>query len=112
MVVESPPVRDLIGTVLAREHYDVSLQDIPGAQDVLSRSDAQIDLLITHTPWEFEPFLPSMRVLYVSGAPDSDYLKTHHSTGLRFLQKPFRFEGLLSSVRELLTAAPGPIPHP
>lgn len=112
LVVESPAVRDLIGRVLTKEHYGVILKDIPGAQDVLSQPDAQIDLLITHEPWQFEPFLPSMRVLYVSGAPDGAYLQKHRSGGLRFLQKPFRFEGLLASVRELLSAVPDPIHHP
>jgi hypothetical protein len=112
LVVESPAVRDLIGTVLTKEHYEVILEDIPGAQGVLSQPDTQVGLLITHEPWRFEPFLPSMRVLYVSGAPDGEYLQKHRANGLRFLQKPFRFEGLLASVRELLSAVPDPIRHP
>ena len=88
------------------------LKDIASAQDILRKPEQQIDLLITHEPWEFEPFLPSMRVLYVSGAPDGEFLQKHRSSGLRFLQKPFRFEGLLGSVRELLSAGPVPTRRP
>ena len=112
LIVESPPVQGLLGTVLAKERYDVILRDIPEARDMLSRSDTPIGLLITDQPWHFEPFLPALPVLYLSGAPDGEYLQTHRSCGIRFLQKPFRFEGLLSNVRELLSAAPAPSRRP
>jgi DNA-binding NtrC family response regulator len=118
--VETSSVRNLIGAVLEKEHYAVVLEDIPGARQFLQADTAPIDLLITNEPWWFEPFASGLRVLYVSGAPDREFLEKHRSATFGYLQKPFRFQELLLSVHLLLqrkeeaaaaTAAPCPIPH-
>jgi len=102
LVVESAPVRNLIGTVLGKEHYPVLLEDTAGGREILQRSEPPIDLLITNEPWWFEPFRPGLRVLYVSGAPDREFLQKHRSDRFGYLQKPFRFQALLEAVRQLL----------
>ena len=78
------------------------MQDIAGGQQILQKPASQIGLLITNEPWWFEPFAPGMRVLYVSGAPDREFLQKHRSDVFGYLQKPFRFQELLSGVRSLL----------
>ena len=102
VVVESSSVRNLIGTVLEKEHYNAQLEDAAGALELLRRQDVQIDLLITNEPWWFVPFRPGMRVLYISGAPDSDFLRKHRNESMGYLQKPFRFHELMDGVRTLL----------
>jgi DNA-binding NtrC family response regulator len=119
LVVESSSVRNLIGAVLEKEQYTVVLEDVPGARQLLQAA-ASIDLLITNEPWWFEPFASGLRVLYVSGAPDREFLQKHRSATFGYLQKPFRFQELLLSVHLLLerqgeaaaTVAPCPIPRP
>ena len=82
---------------------------------------ATFELLITNEPWWFEPYAAGLRVLYISGAPDREFLQQHRSATFGYLQKPFRFQELLLSVHLLLrhsgqavtpTAEPCPIPHP
>ena len=100
LIVESAPVRNLIGAVLEKEHYNVLLADVDEARRMLERG--AVDLLITNEPWWFEPFPSGMRVLYVSGAPDREFLQRYPAGTVAFLQKPFRFQNLLLSVHLLL----------
>jgi len=120
LVVESSSVRNLIGAVLEKECYSVVLEDIPGGRRLLQADSALYDLLITNEPWRFEPFATGLRVLYVSGAPDRDFLQSHRSATFGYLQKPFRFQELLLSVhllahqpmeRVAAIAVPCPSPH-
>jgi hypothetical protein len=120
LVVESTSVRNLIGAVLEKERYQVVLEDVPRGQKLLQTDDARFDLIITNEPWWFEPFPPGLRILYVSGAPDREFLQKHRSRMFGYLQKPFRFQELLLSVHLLLqpreepaaTAVPCPSHHP
>jgi DNA-binding response OmpR family regulator len=100
LIVESASVRNLIGAVLERERYNVLLADVDSARQMLGAGG--IDLLISNEPWQFEPFPPRLRVLYVSGAPDREFLQRHSAGTVAFLQKPFRFQTLLLSVHLLL----------
>lgn len=100
LVVENASVRNLIGAVLEKESYAVLLADPVDALEMVRRRP--VDLLITNEPWRFEPFLPDLRVLYISGAPDRDFLQSHRSERFGYLQKPFRFRGLLEGVQGLL----------
>lgn len=102
LVVESPSVRNLIGAVLEKENYKVLLEEAEGAAEVLRRG--AVDLLITNEPWRFEEFLGRVRVLYISGAPDKDFLQSHWGVRFGYLQKPFRFQGLMDGVRGLVGA--------
>ena len=99
LIVESASVRNLIGAVLEKERYQVVLAELAQAQAMVR---AGVDLLITNEPWLFEPFRPGMRVLYVSGAPDREFLQRYPAETVAFLQKPFRFQNLLLSVHLLL----------
>jgi len=101
VVVESAPVGHLIGAVLEKAGYRVVLADTPAAKDALR--DAPADLLITNEPWSFEPFAAGLRVLYISGAADKEFLQRYPAHQVAFLQKPFRFQNLLLSVHLLLT---------
>jgi DNA-binding NtrC family response regulator len=122
LVVESSSVRNLIGAVLEKESHRVVLEDVTRARQLVRTDSARFDLLITNEPWWFEPFSPDLRVLYVSGAPDREFLQTHRSATFGYLQKPFRFQELLLSVHLLLqsreeeaalpTAVPCLSPHP
>jgi len=102
LIVESPPVRNLIGAVLEKEHYTVLLEDTAGALEALRRGDRTIELLITNEPWHFEPYPVGMRVLYISGAPDRQFLQERQGELFGYLQKPFRFHELLQRVKALL----------
>ena len=102
LVVESTSVRNLIGAVLQKERYQVVLEDVPRGRKVLQDDAARFDLLITNEPWWFEPYPPGLRVLYVSGAPEREFLQTHRSPTFGYLPKPFRFQELLLSVHLLL----------
>jgi len=104
LIVETPPVRNLIGTVLEKERYTVLLEDTAGALEALRRGDRKIDLLITNEPWHFEPYRAGMRILYISGAPDREFLRERQSEVFGYLQKPFRFHELLLRVKDLLPA--------
>ena len=99
LVVESTSVRNLIGAVLEKERYQVVLEDAPHAKNLLQTGDANIDLLITNEPWDFEPFPAGLRILYVSGAPDREFLQKYRSETFGYMQKPFRFQELLLNVR-------------
>src|SRR4051794_11508305 len=79
LVVESTSVRILIGAVLEKERYQVVLEDAPHAKSLLQTGNATFDLLITNEPWDFEPFPAGLRILYVSGAPDREFLQKHRS---------------------------------
>ena len=92
-------MRNLIGAVLEKERYNVVLADVERARAAV---EGGVDLLITNEPWLFEPFRAGMRVLYVSGAPDREFLQRYPAETVAFLQKPFRFQNLLLSVHLLL----------
>jgi hypothetical protein len=117
LVVESSSVRNLIGAVLEKERYSVVLEDISGARRLLQADTEPFDLLITNEPWWFEPYAAGLRVLYLSGAPDREFLQKHRSATFGYLQKPFRFQELLLSVHLLVhqavqPAAPIAVPCP
>jgi len=100
LVAENASVRNLIGTVLEKERYAVLLADPVDALEMIRHRP--VDLLITNEPWRFEPFLPNLPILYISGAPDREFLQSHRSEMFAYLQKPFRFRGLLEGVHALL----------
>ncbi len=104
LVVESSSVRNLIGAILEKERYQVVLEDVPNGQKLLQTDSERFDLLITNEPWWFEPFPSGLRVLYVAGAPEREFLQKHRSRRFGYLQKPFRFQELLLSVHLLVQA--------
>ena len=108
LVAENASVRNLIGTVLEKERYAVLLADPVEALELVRRRP--VDLVITNEPWRFEPFLPDLSVLYISGAPDREFLQSHRSETFGYLQKPFRFRGLLEGVQSLLRGRRAPRP--
>ncbi len=109
LVVESSSVRNLIGAVLEKERYQPVLEEVGRARELLA-DGAAIDLLITNEPWLFEPLPEGLRVLYVSGAPDREFLQSRRCPTFGYLQKPFRFQELLRSVHLLLAASAEPCP--
>ena len=84
------------------------LEDVPHGQELLQTNSERFDLLITNEPWWFEPFPPGLRVLYVAGAPEREFLKKYRTPGFGYLQKPFRFQELLLSVHLLVQARVAP----
>jgi len=102
LVVESSSVRNLIGAVLEKERYSVVLADVAHGRKLLQMDGDRFDLLITNEPWYFEPFEPGLSILYVSGAPDREFLQKHRSPTFGYLPKPFRFQELLSSAQDLI----------
>ena len=96
-------MRNLIGAVLEKERYHLLLADLAEGRQAVA--EARVDLLITNEPWSFEPFPAGMRVLYISGAPDREFLQRYAAETVAFLQKPFRFQNLLLSVHLLLQGA-------
>jgi hypothetical protein len=101
LVVESPSVRNLIGTLLEKEGFTTVLEDVPRGRHTLAQAGHTVAMLITNEPWRFEPFPENVAVLYVSGAPNREFLERHHAGQLRFLQKPFHLQELILSVHLL-----------
>jgi len=84
------------------------LEDVASGRKLIEGRSADFDLLITNEPWLFEPFPEGLRVLYISGAPDREFLQRHRSPTFGYLQKPFRFQELLLSVHLLVQTSAEP----
>jgi two-component system cell cycle sensor histidine kinase/response regulator CckA len=119
LVEDQREVRHAIRQTLERSHYQViEAADGPAALAVLQDRPERVDLLLT------DVVMPGMsgrvlvdliagqgrciRVLYMSGYTD-DAIVQHGvlSPGVDFIQKPFRPEELLASVRDVLDRQTG-----
>ncbi len=124
LVEDSEGVRDIACRILSRHGYEI-LQASSGdeALDLLSRLDSPPDLLLTDVIMPGMPIqqmveeatraYPTLRVLYMSGYPDS--LVTAQGVLLddvHFLPKPFTPKSLLGAVSQTLRATPPPHPRP
>ena len=102
LVIEGTSVRNSIGAVLEEDDFQVVIEDVTRGKHLLQNNAGRFDVLITSEPWRFEPFPAGLRVLYVSDAPDSEFLQTHRSRWFNYLRTPFHSQALLLSIRLLL----------
>jgi PAS domain S-box-containing protein len=117
LVEDEPEVRSLVKRVLQSQGYRVLVAERPSeAIEISSRSDVQLDLMVTDVVMpemdgrelfrRLEPTRPSLPVLYLSGyTPEAILQRGILDSGTAFLQKPFRLDVFAQKVRETLDAA-------
>jgi PAS domain S-box-containing protein len=116
VVEDEPSVRGLTQHILRMNGYTViEAEDGAHAVDLVRRRQTHIDLLITDMVMpgingnelaiRLRGFLPSLRVLYMSGYSEKlPLLAEEEQIRSAFLQKPFSPEELIRKAREVLTA--------
>jgi len=97
-LVEDPSIQKLLGDLLTRRGYRVMRLDAARAIEMVE-SGHEVDLVITNTPERFLSCAEAVPLLYLAGAPDLDIASRFSQC--RVLQKPFRTEHLLETVRDL-----------
>jgi hypothetical protein len=115
IVEDEDGVRKLITDVLETKGYDV-LAAAHGQEAIELAGATRIDLLLTDVVLpnmngrelanQLLKLQPEMKILFISGYTDNTIFE--HGvlgTGANFLAKPFRFEDLLTKVREVLSAS-------
>jgi two-component system cell cycle sensor histidine kinase/response regulator CckA len=114
LVEDDESVRKLVGRMLTRQGYDVSVAASPSEAIALCEDDVEpFELLISDVvmPSMNGPQLaailvvsqPKLRVLYVSGYPSDAIVQRGIFQGASaFLQKPFTSEQLVAKVREVM----------
>jgi signal transduction histidine kinase/CheY-like chemotaxis protein len=114
LVEDEAGIRALVRKILRRERYDV-LEAGSGeeALNVAAAHHGRIDLLVSDVMLpgmggrklaeSMHEWMPSMKVLYVSGYSDDEALRAgSFPPGSRFLQKPFTLSSLVGKVREAI----------
>jgi len=120
VVEDSQPVRELTGTILKRNGYEVlTAANGPEALDALKLHEGSVDLLLTDVIMPgmngrelFERVsreYPDTRALFMSGYAD-EVIARHGilEREMPFIQKPFSISGLINKVRETLQAPGNP----
>lgn len=106
-------LRELAREILEPEGYRVlTARDGAEALAILERKDEDVHLLITDMTMpnmsgadlsaRLARLRPDLKILFVSGLPESAFPATLGSSQTGFLQKPFTFSKLLNSVQQLL----------
>lgn len=99
VVVEDLLIANLVRAVLRREDYTVTVADIGEASALLRRPDPFDGILVTNRPSLFLDFADSVRLLYLSSAPDPQLHARFRRC--RVVRKPFAPADLVEAVREL-----------
>jgi PAS domain S-box-containing protein len=120
VVEDEPAVRRLVGQILGRRGYRVlSAPDGQTAVSIFSKDPAAVDLLVTDVVMpgiggvdlaeRLTAERPGLRVLYLSGYPETSATQRGLPAGAAFLGKPFAPADLARKVREVLDeeAEPG-----
>ena len=119
LVEDEKSIRTLIARLLARENFHVlTAEDSRSALANWGKQKLHIDLLLTDVVMpnglsgrklaeQLQAERPALKVLYTSGY-NADLLKAEGSLAqdIHFLQKPYRPEELLTSIRSILA---GPV---
>lgn len=105
IVVEEASICRLVIKVLSREAWDVIETGAQRANELLEGNAPPVKLLITNRPQDFERFAGSIPILYVTSAPDWEFVA--RTRRLRVLQKPFHATELARAVKELTAQAAG-----
>lgn len=99
VVVEDPLISNLVRSLLRRRDYAVTVARAADALAFFRRPDPFGVILVTNTPMLFLDFAESVRLLYLSSAPDPQAEARFRRC--RVLRKPFAPGDLLQAVREL-----------
>jgi hypothetical protein len=99
VVVEEPMIGKLIDVMLRRENFTVVATDASHASALL-RSEDFPGILLTNTPEDFLEFSATVRLLYVSGAPNPEIPQLFRRC--RVVRKPFGLMELVDAVKELM----------
>jgi DNA-binding NtrC family response regulator len=113
VVDDDPAILSLTETILQHEGYRVLLADSGwGAVRVYESADTPVHLLLTDVimPDLNGPVLaarlrarkPDLKVLFISGFHDTQFVQRSMDDGFALLAKPFNRAGLLRAVRECL----------
>jgi CheY-like chemotaxis protein len=113
IVEDEPAVRAVVGRILGRRGYRVlSAPDGRAAIAIFERDPAAVDLLVTDVVMpgmggvdlaeRLRGRRPDLRVLYLSGYPETSATQRGLPPGAPFLGKPFAPADLAGKVREVL----------
>jgi DNA-binding response OmpR family regulator len=99
VVVEDPLISNFVRALLHREDYGVTVAGVTEATALLRRPKPFDGILVTNTPSLFLDFADSVRLLYLSSAPDPQLQARFRRC--RAVRKPFIPAALVQAVREL-----------
>lgn len=102
LVVEDPLVSKLVGTVLRRHGYEVSLVAPADASALLAAPDSNVGVLVTNQPDAFLDYSDRVPLLYLSSNPE--VLLEEAFRVCRVVLKPFTPSQLVSAVGALVGA--------
>jgi hypothetical protein len=99
LVVEDAAISTLIRTLLRRERYTVMIIRTAEALLLLRQPGGFHGILLTNTPEDFKEFADTVRLLYLSGAPNPRF--QHLFRRCRIVSKPFGRAELLAALKQL-----------
>jgi hypothetical protein len=102
VVVEDAAISTLIRTLLRRENYTVIVTGTATALLLLRQPEEFHGILLTNTPEDFKEFANTVRLLYISGAPDPRFQQLFRRC--RVVSKPFGRAELLAALKQLAAA--------
>jgi DNA-binding response OmpR family regulator len=99
IIVEDPLISNLVRAVLRKEDHSVIAAAAAEALDLLRGPEPFEGILATNTPAYFTDFADTLRLLYLSSAPDPQMEALFRRC--RVVRKPFAPADLVQAVREL-----------
>src|SRR5579871_5361196 len=98
IVVEESMIANLLRTMLRQENFTVLITNFVNALAMV-QSERFSGILVTNTPQDFLEFADTVRLLYLSGAPDPDIGRRFRRC--RVVRKPFTPVELVGALKEL-----------
>ena len=99
VVVEDATIATLIRTLLRRERYTVIITSTANALLLLRQPEGFCGILLTNTPEDFQEFANTVRLLYLSGAPNPRFQQLFRRC--RVVSKPFGRAELVAALKQL-----------
>jgi signal transduction histidine kinase/CheY-like chemotaxis protein len=122
VVDDEPAVRRLLARILRSRGYDVfETEDAHSALAFMSSTNRQMDLVVTDVVMpsmsgvrlaeQIKTQWPSVKILFVSGFPNSEAVPTSEMSSIPLLGKPFSPDEIETKVRELLDGGTKAVAH-
>jgi CheY-like chemotaxis protein len=99
VIVEDPMIANLIRTVLRRENFTVVITVTANAISMVRQPERFNGVLVTNTPEDFLELTDTVRLLYLSGAPNPEIQNLFRRC--RVVRKPFSPSEILAALKEL-----------
>lgn len=117
MVDDEEYIRELVGAILSIEGYNVVEAD-GGAEAlrIAAEFPGRIHLLLTDVVMnpmgggelakKIAPIRPDMKIIFISGYPEDDFVRLTAVQSGTFLAKPFTPKALVQKIRTILDEVP------